>query len=81
MSVKYSKWPYLKYINISQCKANKVYQNWNFRFENKPSGNPDSEGAKNLCCILMLTPRMLTAKMSNSSQAPFPKPGNFTRPN
>jgi hypothetical protein len=32
----------IKYINIFQTKAlqNLIYPNWDFRFENKPSGNP-----------------------------------------
>jgi hypothetical protein len=40
MSVKYSKRPYLNYINISQYKALKNCPKWDFWFENKPSGNP-----------------------------------------
>jgi hypothetical protein len=30
----------INYINIFQSKALKIYPNWNFLFENKPSGNP-----------------------------------------
>jgi hypothetical protein len=39
MSVKYSKWP----KNMSTCsnlRPSKIYPNWDFWFEKKPSGNP-----------------------------------------
>jgi hypothetical protein len=35
----------IKYINIFQYKALKNYPNWDFWFENKPSGNPVKEYA------------------------------------
>jgi hypothetical protein len=39
MPVKYSKWP--KYIpSFSILRPQKIYPNWDFGFENKPSGNP-----------------------------------------
>jgi hypothetical protein len=31
----------MKYISIFQSKAPKIYTNWDFWFEKKPSGNPD----------------------------------------
>jgi hypothetical protein len=39
MTVKYSKWP--KNISaFSILRPSKIYPNWDFWFENKPSGNP-----------------------------------------
>jgi hypothetical protein len=39
MSVKYSEWP--KNISIFyNISPSKIYPNWDFWFENKPSGNP-----------------------------------------
>jgi hypothetical protein len=32
-----------EYSNLFHSKALKNYQNWNFWFENIPSGNPDQE--------------------------------------
>jgi hypothetical protein len=37
MFVKYSKWP----SNINNLRPSKLYPNWDFGFEFKPSGNPD----------------------------------------
>jgi hypothetical protein len=34
---------FLKYINFLNGRPSKIYPNWDFGFENKPSGNP---GAK-----------------------------------
>jgi hypothetical protein len=34
----------IKYLNIFQSKAPKIYPNWDFGFENKPSGNPGRGG-------------------------------------
>jgi hypothetical protein len=40
MSVKYRKWPW--YIpTISNLRPSKIYPNWYFWSENKPSGDPD----------------------------------------
>jgi hypothetical protein len=40
MAVIYSKWP--KNIPIfSISRPSQIYPNWDFGFENKPSGNPD----------------------------------------
>jgi hypothetical protein len=38
MSIKYSKWPQniSTFTNLRPCK---FFQNWDFWFENKPSGN------------------------------------------
>jgi hypothetical protein len=34
----------IKYINIFlNLRPSKIYPNWNFWFENKPSGNPDHD--------------------------------------
>jgi hypothetical protein len=30
----------LKYTSLSILRPSKIYQNWDFWFENKPSGNP-----------------------------------------
>jgi hypothetical protein len=40
MDVKYSKWS-LNMTKFSIPRNSKFYQNWDFSFENKPSGNPD----------------------------------------
>jgi hypothetical protein len=39
MSVKYSKWPN-NLSTFSNLRHFKIYPNWDFRFENKPSSNP-----------------------------------------
>jgi hypothetical protein len=39
MSVKYSKWP-LNISTFSNLRPSKIYPNWDFWFEKKPSGNP-----------------------------------------
>jgi hypothetical protein len=39
MVVKYSKWSY-NITTFSIPRPSKFYQNWDFWFENKPSGNP-----------------------------------------
>jgi hypothetical protein len=31
----------IKYTRFSIARPSKIYPNWNFWFENKPSGNPD----------------------------------------
>jgi hypothetical protein len=33
----------IKYSNIYHSKDLQIYINWDFWFENKPSGNPDGE--------------------------------------
>jgi hypothetical protein len=35
----------IKYINISKPRPSKIYPNWDFWFENKPSGNPASSAS------------------------------------
>jgi hypothetical protein len=30
----------IKYTNLFHCKTLKIYPNWDFGFENMPSGNP-----------------------------------------
>jgi hypothetical protein len=40
--IKYSKWPYSLSI-ISDLTPSKIYPNWDFWFENEPSGNPCSK--------------------------------------
>jgi hypothetical protein len=39
MPVKYSKWP-LNTSTLSNLGPSKIYPNWDFWFEKKPSGNP-----------------------------------------
>jgi hypothetical protein len=39
MAIKYSNRPYN--ITFSVSRSSKIYPNWDFWFENKPSGNPD----------------------------------------
>jgi hypothetical protein len=39
MAVKYSKWPQ-NISTFSNLRPSKRYPNWDFWFENKPSGNP-----------------------------------------
>jgi hypothetical protein len=39
MSLKYSKWP-SNILTISNLRPYKIFPNWDFWFENKPSGNP-----------------------------------------
>jgi hypothetical protein len=41
MAVKYSTWS-KNITTLSIPRPSKFYQNWNFWFENKPSGNPAS---------------------------------------
>jgi hypothetical protein len=56
MITKYTNWPLnisngrkignklvIKYTKIFHCKTPKIYPNWGFGFENKPSGNPGRE--------------------------------------
>jgi hypothetical protein len=38
----------IKYITIFQAKAPKIYPNWDFWFEKKPSGNPDPNDKSSL---------------------------------
>jgi hypothetical protein len=33
----------IKYSRFSITRPSKIYPNWDFWFENKPSGNPDLE--------------------------------------
>jgi hypothetical protein len=52
MTTKYTKWSQnipngskmdqlaIKFTNICHCKTLKIYPNWDFWFENIPSGNP-----------------------------------------
>jgi hypothetical protein len=40
MAVNYSKWPHVNIQTFSNLRASKIYPNWYFWFENKPSGNP-----------------------------------------
>jgi hypothetical protein len=40
MAIKYTKWP-LRIPAFSILRASKINPNWDFWFENKPSGNPD----------------------------------------
>jgi hypothetical protein len=42
-SLKYSKWPY-NILAFSNLRVSKIYPNWDFWFENKPSGNPGLSG-------------------------------------
>jgi hypothetical protein len=39
MPIKYHRWP-LNISTFSNLSHSKIYPNWNFWFENKPSGNP-----------------------------------------
>jgi hypothetical protein len=39
ISVQYSNWP-LNILTFSNLRHSKIYPNWDFWFENKPSGNP-----------------------------------------
>jgi hypothetical protein len=39
MAVKYSKWP-LNITTFFKFRPSKIYPNWDFGFEKKPSGNP-----------------------------------------
>jgi hypothetical protein len=39
VSLKYSKWP-SNILTISNLRPYKIFPNWDFWFENKPSGNP-----------------------------------------
>jgi hypothetical protein len=39
MVVKYFKWPQ-NISTFSNPRPSKIYPNWDFGFENKPSGNP-----------------------------------------
>jgi hypothetical protein len=42
MAIKYTKW--LENLPTSSiARPSKIYPNWNFWFENMPSGNPDVE--------------------------------------
>jgi hypothetical protein len=44
MVIKYPKWPYNIIIYyISNLRPSKIYPNWDFWSENKPSGNPAFE--------------------------------------
>jgi hypothetical protein len=50
MVIKYPKCPYIKYSKwlynvstLSHLRPSKIYPNWDFWFENKPSGNPVSK--------------------------------------
>jgi hypothetical protein len=45
MDVKYSKWPYNIPI-FSIPRPPKIYRNWDFWYENKPSGNPANRWKK-----------------------------------
>jgi hypothetical protein len=49
MAIKQAKWSYLKYANTSIARSTKIYPNWDFWFENIPSGNPALKAWKNLC--------------------------------
>jgi hypothetical protein len=40
MSIKYFKWP-LNISTSSYLRPSKIDPNWDFLFENKPSGNPE----------------------------------------
>jgi hypothetical protein len=42
MPVKNSQWPQ-NISTFSNLRSSKIYPNWYFGFENKPSGNPDEE--------------------------------------
>jgi hypothetical protein len=42
MSLKYSKWQY-NISTFSNLRTSKIYPNWDFWFENKPSGSPDTD--------------------------------------
>jgi hypothetical protein len=43
MTVKYYKWRYL-ILAFFILRSYEIYPNWDFGFENKPSGNPDASG-------------------------------------
>jgi hypothetical protein len=42
MALKYSKWSY-NVSTISNLRPTTIYPNWDFWFENKPSGNPGND--------------------------------------
>jgi hypothetical protein len=45
MAFKYSKWPH-NIPTLTIKRPSKIYPNWDFWFENKPSGNPVILGGK-----------------------------------
>jgi hypothetical protein len=61
MSIKYSRGPE-NISTISNLRSSKIYPNWDFWFENKPSGNPDSNG-----CEIGATPFCPSPKCRNLS--------------
>jgi hypothetical protein len=49
-SVKYSKWPF-NISTLSNLGPSKIYTNWDFGFEKKPSGNPGSNLAVKILTV------------------------------
>jgi hypothetical protein len=47
----------IKYITIFPSKAPEIYPNWDFGFENKPSGNPGptGENSPNLITLIQIS--------------------------
>jgi hypothetical protein len=60
MAVIYSKWP--KNIpNFSIPRPSKIYPNWDFWFESKPSGNPAFSGMSDRRCLhSLIWPQSMT---------------------